>query len=92
MDRRGNVYVSELLEGIENANPGVPATLDAVGRIVKVDTRGHRTVAQVTQPSGLLYKDGALYASSGTLYGLFFQIPDRGKIVKVSQSAFGPES
>ncbi len=92
VDRRGNVYVSELLEGIENANPADPATLDAVGRIVRVDTRGHRTIAQVTQPSGLLYKDGALYASSGTLSGLFFGIPDAGKVVKVAASAFGPES
>ncbi|MGS0686549.1 ScyD/ScyE family protein [Nakamurella sp. GG22] len=92
VDRRGNVYVSELLEGIENANPGDPATLDAVGRIVRVDTRGHRTIAQVTQPSGLLYKDGALYASSGTINGLFFGIPDAGKIVEVAPSAFGPES
>lgn len=92
VDNCGTVYVSELLEGFEKYNPADPSTQASVGRIVRVDTRGHRSVAQVTQPSGLLYTGGALYASAWTVSGLFLGIQNVGQVVKVAPSAFVPES
>ncbi len=92
VDNCGTVYVSELLEGFEKFNPADLSTLASVGRIVRVDARGNRSVAQVTQPSGLLYTGGALYASAWTISGLFFGIQNVGQVVKVAPSAFVPES
>ena len=40
-----------------------------IGQIVKIAPNGDRTYAQVTMPSGLLWTDGKLYASTGARRG-----------------------
>lgn len=61
-----------------------PAT---IGQIVKVAPNGTRTYAQVTMPSGLLFTDGKLYASTWSIAGQL-QIPGAGQIVSVDPSSF----
>ncbi len=78
----GTVYTSEVLEG---AGPGDPA---AFGQIVKTTPRGHRTYAQVTQPSGLVITDGKLYASAYAVAGFFGDPAGAGQVVRVRQAAF----
>ena len=58
-----------------------------VGQIVKIAPNGDRTYAQVTLPSGLLWTDGKLYASTNALAG-----PGAGQVVSVDQSSFLPAS
>lgn len=91
VDRRGDIYVSELLQGAPAGEP--PANFDpsTVGQIVKRQA-GHRhpyTYAQVTMPSGLLIRDGKLYASAWSVAS-FLGIPDAGQIVTVGPKAFLP--
>lgn len=64
--------------------PFDPAT---VGQIVRIAPNGDRTYAQVTLPSGLLWTDGKLYASTNALAG-----PGAGQVVSVDQSSFLPAS
>jgi outer membrane protein assembly factor BamB len=87
----GTVFVSEVLHNFPPGEPPPDFDPSTVGRIVRVTPSGERSYAAVTQPTGLLYKGGKLYASAWTLAGLFFGIPDVGQIVEVSPSAFGPE-
>jgi DNA-binding beta-propeller fold protein YncE len=87
VDRHRNVYVSELLEGAPQEEPGPGFDPSGVGQIVKIDRRGNRTFAQVTMPTGLLYTGGNLYASAWSIAG-FLGIPDAGQIVKVTDRAF----
>jgi DNA-binding beta-propeller fold protein YncE len=91
VDRKGTVYVSELLEGAPAGAPPAGFDPSTVGRIVKVPSRGARTFAQVTMPTGLLIQHGELYASAGSV-GIFFGLPDFGQVVRVKSSAFGPAS
>jgi hypothetical protein len=60
----------------------------AIGQIVKVAPDGKRTYAQVTMPSGLLFKNGTLYANTWAVAGSFFDIPKAGQIVAVDPSSF----
>ena len=87
VDRHRNVYVSELLEGAPQEEPGPGFDPSGVGQIVKIDRRGNRTFAQVTMPTGLLYTGGNLYASAWSIAS-FLGIPDAGQIVKVTDRAF----
>ena len=91
VDWWGNVYVSELLEGAPPMDGPPPAGFDPadVGQIVKVTAWGKRTYAQVTMPSGLLWKNGTLYASAWSIAS-FLGIPDAGQVVSVRDSAFVP--
>lgn len=79
VDHRGTVYVSELLEGASDAPDFDPTTM---GQIVRIPRYAHRTYAQVTMPTGLLWSDGVLYASTNSL------IPGAGQVVAVRSSAF----
>ena len=90
VDRKGTVYVSELLEGFNPAGPP-PADPSTVGRIVKVPRHGARSYAQVTMPTGLLITKGRLYASAWSIAG-FLGLADRGEVVRVRSSAFSPNS
>lgn len=91
VDTRGNVYVSNVVEGAPAGEPGPDFDPSTVGDITKIGRNGSRSVAQVTMPNGLLWKDGSLYASAWSIAG-FLGIPDAGQVVKVSSSAFERES
>ncbi len=83
----GTVYVSEALEGAPQAEPGPGFDPATVGRIVKVSPRGTRTYAQVTMPTGLVWKGGTLYSTAWSL-GSFFGAPGTGQVVAVGDRAF----
>lgn len=84
----GTVYVSEVLQGLPEGTPGPDFNPDAVGQIVKVAPDGKRTYAQVSQPSGLLWSHGRLYASARSLYKAFLGVEGAGQIVSVDPSSF----
>jgi hypothetical protein len=98
----GSVYVSDLLQGAPapqepaadaaRASAKAAAADDAidpkaVGQIVKVAPDGKRTYAQVTMPSGLLFKNGVLYANTWAIAGQF-GISKAGQTVAVDPSSF----
>ncbi|RKS84286.1 hypothetical protein CLV35_0103 [Motilibacter peucedani] len=90
VDGAGSVYVSDLLFGAPEGDGPPPPDFDPskVGRILKFAADGTPMgVAQVTMPSGLVWHDGALYASAWSV-GIFLGIPDAGQVVKVGQGAF----
>ncbi|WP_161606219.1 ScyD/ScyE family protein [Microlunatus speluncae] len=89
VDKYGNVFVSELLEGSPPPNAPPPPGFDpsTVGQIVKVPRWGQRKYAQVTMPSGLLWRDGKLWSSAWAIAG-FVGIPNAGQVVIVDQRAF----
>jgi hypothetical protein len=71
--RDGTLYFSQAL----HQNAGGPP-----GRIVRIDN-GKRTYSPVAFPTGLLLKDGKLYASAMSLAG-----PGAGMVVRVPDSSF----
>jgi len=87
----GTVYVSEALEGAPQAEPGPGFDIASVGQIVKVSPKGKRTYAQVTMPTGLVWKGGTLYSSAWSIAS-FFGAPGTGQVVAVSDRAFRPGS
>ncbi|MBA8794640.1 hypothetical protein FHX74_002259 [Friedmanniella endophytica] len=91
LDRRGNVYASEVTYGAPAGEPGPDFDPSTVGRIVRIDRCGHQTFAAVTMPSGLLWSHGRLYASAWAIAG-FVGIQDAGQVVTVHRSAFVPAS
>ena len=52
---------------------------------MKID--GDQQAAAVTLPSGLVWKDGALYASAWSIAG-FLGLEGRGKVVRIGEDAF----
>lgn len=93
VDRHGTVYVSELLEGAPPPDGPPPHGFDpsTVGQIVKVPRWGHRTYAQVTMPSGLLWRHGTLWSSAWAI-AAFLGRSDAGQVVAVGQKAFRSRS
>ena len=87
----GSVYVSEALQGAPEGPPPSGFDFDSVGQIVKVAPDAKRTYAQVSQPSGLLWDEGKLYASARSLYAAFTQQNNQGQIVSVDPSSFLPQ-
>jgi hypothetical protein len=89
VDRRGTVYVSELLEGAPEGEGPPPADFDAstVGQVVRIDRHDHRSYAQVTMPTGLEFHDGRLYASAWSV-AAFLGMPGAGEVVQVGSRAF----
>lgn len=87
----GTVYVSEGIDGAPQGPPPPGFNPDEIGQIVKVAPDGKRTYAQVTQPTGLLYLDGKLYASAKSLYKAFLGAEGQGQIVSVDPSSFVAE-
>jgi hypothetical protein len=85
---RGTVYVSNVIEGAPEGEPGPEFDPSTVGDITRITPHGHRSTAQVTMPTGMLWQHGKLYSSAWSVAGLFLQIPDAGQVVRVSQSAF----
>jgi len=87
----GAVYVSELLEGAPQGEPGPGFDPSTVGRIVRVDADGDRSVAQVTMPVGLTWADGALYSTAWSVAGSFLGQTGLGQVVRVDAEAFTAE-
>ncbi|MEU2351159.1 ScyD/ScyE family protein [Modestobacter sp. NPDC049651] len=89
VDRRGNVYASNVVKGAPEGDGPPPAGFDpaTVGEITRIDRWDNRSTAHVTMPSGLEYEDGALYASAWSIAG-FVGLPNRGEVVRVDRSAF----
>ncbi len=83
----GTFYVSEVLEGAPQGEPGPDFDPSSVGQIVKVTPWGKRTEAQVTMPTGVLWRGGKLYASAWSI-AAFLGIPAAGQVVSVSDAAF----
>ncbi len=84
----GEVYVSELLEGAPAGEPGADFDPSTVGRVVRVDADGSRSVAQVTMPVGLRWARGALYSTAWSVAGAFLGQGGLGQVVRVAPSAF----
>ncbi|WP_432548962.1 ScyD/ScyE family protein [Kineococcus auxinigenes] len=87
----GEVYVSELLEGLPPGEPGPGFDPSSVGRIVRVDTDGSRSIAQVPMPVGLRWADGALHSTAWSVAGAFLGQGGLGQVVRVDSSAFTAE-
>ena len=85
--RHGTVYVSEVFHGAPEGEPGPGFDPSTVGQIIKIAPSGKRTYAQVTMPTGLLFKGGHLYSTAWSVAS-FLGIPDAGQIVKVKAGAF----
>jgi hypothetical protein len=82
----GTLYFSQVLYGAPEGPP--PPTFDpsTIGRITRIHN-GHVKNAQVTMPTGLVLKDGRLYASAWSIAS-FFGMPHSGQVVKVKKRAF----
>ncbi|MFH7324837.1 ScyD/ScyE family protein [Aeromicrobium sp. JJY06] len=85
--RDGTIYVSEVLEGMPEGEPGPGFDPSTVGQIVKVSPWGKRTYAQVTMPTGLVISGKSLYSTAWSIAG-FLGIEGAGQVVKVSDRAF----
>ncbi len=85
----GTVYVSELLQGAPEGDGPPPPGFDptTVGQIVRVPRWGHRSYAQVTMPSGVLWRHGRLYSSAWAV-AAFLGMSDAGQVVQVRPNAF----
>jgi hypothetical protein len=65
-----------------------PAGFDPskVGRLTRID-HGKVTHAALATPTGIDFKDGKLYSTSGSIAGLF-GVKHAGRVVQVNSSAF----
>ena len=79
--RDGTIYFSQVLHGAGETTP--PAE---IGQIVRIrDER--RTRAQVTMPTGLVLKNGRLFASAWSI-AFFMGMEHAGQVVRVRDRAF----
>ncbi|QXG76360.1 ScyD/ScyE family protein [Modestobacter sp. L9-4] len=90
VDRRGTVYVSNVGEGAPEGEPGPDFDPATVGEVTKVTRHGERSTAQVTMPTGLLARDGGLYASAWSVTEFLGLPADAGEVVRVGRGAFTP--
>ena len=84
--RDGTIYFSQVLHGAPAGDPGPgfdPADVGRIGRI----RDGHRTYAPVTMPTGLVLRDGKLFASSWSIAS-FLGMQHAGQVVRVPDSLF----
>jgi len=89
VDRRGTVYVSNVLEGAPEGEPGEGFDPSTVGEVTRIDCDGSRSTSQVTMPTGLLVEDGDLYASAWSVAG-FVGMAGRGEVVRIGEDTFTP--
>jgi hypothetical protein len=82
----GTVFVSEVLHGAPQGQPGPDFDPATVGRITRI-RHGMRDHAQVTMPTGLAYRNGHLYASAWSVAS-FLGIQHAGQVVRVNPRAF----
>ena len=92
VDRRGNVYVANVLEGAEGAEgePGSDLDPTTVGEVTRIDRDGSRSTAQVTMPTGLLIEHGDLYASAWSVATSIGMPTGLGEVVRVGEDTFTP--
>ncbi len=82
----GTMYVSHVLEGAPQGQPGPGFDPSTVGQITRIDG-ARRTHSQVTMPTGLDLKNGDLYASAWSVAS-FVGIQHAGQVVKVREGSF----
>jgi hypothetical protein len=80
---RGTVYISEVLFGLPEGPPPDDLDITTIGRITKIGRHGRQSHVRVTTPTGLDFRRGHLYASTGSLAG-----PGAGEIVRIGSRAF----
>jgi hypothetical protein len=83
----GSIYFSQVLYGAPEGEPGPGFDPASIGRITRIAPNGQQTHAQVTMPTGLLWKDGSLYSTAWST-AFFFGIEHAGQVVKVGRNAF----
>ena len=98
----GGIFVSEVLYGAPEDEGDTASSLrkslrkaaraadfdpSDVGRITKIDKQGKMTHAQVTMPTGMMFRHGHLYASAWSI-AFFLGIEHAGQVVKVPRAAF----
>ena len=90
VDRRGAVYVSDLLEGAPEGEGPPPAGFDpaTVGELVRIDEDDERTTLQVTMPVGLEIEDGQLYSTAWSVAAFLNLGAGKGEVVAVDRDAF----
>jgi hypothetical protein len=84
--RDGTIYFSEVLYGAPAGEPGPGFDPSSIGRITRIHN-AHVTHAQVTMPTGLVLKNGHLYASAWSIAS-FLGIQHAGQVVRVRERAF----
>jgi len=82
----GTMYVSHVIEGAPQGNPGPDFDPTTIGEITRIE-HGTRTHAQVTMPSGLTVVGGKLFASAWSV-GSFLGLEHAGQVVRVKERAF----
>ncbi|MFQ1002865.1 ScyD/ScyE family protein [Modestobacter sp. SSW1-42] len=90
VDGHGTVYVSNVGEGAPEGEPGEGFDPADVGEVTRISWRGERSTAQVTMPTGLLARDGDLYASAWSVAAFLGLPADSGELVRVDRRAFTP--
>ncbi len=84
--RDGTIYVSKVLYGLPSGPPPAGFSPADVGRVTRI-RNGHIKHAHVTMPTGLVLKNGDLYASAWSVAS-FVGLRHRGQVVKVADRAF----
>ncbi|HET6168377.1 MAG TPA: ScyD/ScyE family protein [Marmoricola sp.] len=84
--RDGTVYFSQVLYGAPEGPPPPGFGPSDIGRIGRIHN-GHRTYADVTMPTGLVLKNGHLFASTWSVAS-FFGLSHAGRVTKVPESKF----
>lgn len=84
--RNGTIFFSQVLHGAPDGPPGPGFDPSDVGQIVRI-RNGRRTQANVTMPTGLVLKNGKLYASAWSIAS-FLGMSNAGQVVKVRPGDF----
>jgi hypothetical protein len=82
----GTIYLSHVLYGAPAGQPPADFDPSTVGRITRIHGH-HVSHAQVTMPTGLVLKNGDLYASAWSIAS-FLGMQHAGQVVKVKERAF----
>ncbi|WP_369130907.1 ScyD/ScyE family protein [Modestobacter roseus] len=90
VDRRGTVFVSNVVAGAPEGEPAPGFDPAGVGEVTRIDRAGNRSTAQVTMPTGLLVDRGGLVASAWSIAALLGLPPGQGQLVRVGAGAFTP--
>ena len=90
VDRRGNVYVANVIEGAPEAEPGPDFDPTTVGEVTRIDRDGSRSTSQVTMPTGLVIEHGDLYASAWSVATSLGMPTGLGEVVRVGEDTFTP--
>lgn len=89
VDSHGTIYVSNLLEGAPEGQPGPDFDPTTVGQVTRIECDGTMSTSQVTMPSGLVISDGQLYASAWSVASMI-GMADAGQVVSIGAGTFVP--